>query len=265
PSVSLNFGRWLYDEVFALDPTKYRNLQLKVEHDKALGGCLPTAGNLRVFADLFDEKVVTPSGFLGAKEIFAFTPTQGATEYITLPTDDIIRMLMPINTNDAEEPDIQFETVKIDEDDGKRIIYDGYTMDLIRLAVNRQDRIQEYISGKITSGTLTLYLTACKDIQNVLIEQSHTDTYFSEAWSGGRVRVFTSGADVDFGGIHSGRCPHGSVPIYFGKQNDPDDWWNVARIGKARVQLTPRATADTVPGCDTAKTTELVGQFAIKY
>jgi len=30
---NINFGRFLYDEELALDPTKFTNLQLKVEHD----------------------------------------------------------------------------------------------------------------------------------------------------------------------------------------------------------------------------------------
>lgn len=259
-SVTLNFGRWLYDELFALDPNKYRNLQLRIEHDKSLGGCAPAAGNLRVFADLFDEKAVSPTGFLGAKEIFAYTPTAGAVEYIILPTDNTIRMLLVINTNDNEEPDIQFETIKIDEDDGKRIIYDGLTMDLLRLESNRFGRFTEYLSGRTGTAAESFYLSACKDIQLGVIGSSDTQAYFHGAWSGGRKRSIKGSATIEFGGNCSGRCPHGAMPILFGKPEDPDDWWNVRNIGKARIQLTPRSTT-----CDTNKTNEVVGQFAVHY
>jgi len=260
-SVTLNFGRWLYDEQFALDPGKFRNLQLRIVHDKALGGCLPTTGNLRVFADLFDEKVVTPVGYLGAKEIFSFTPTAGATEYIVLPTDEVIRMLIAMNTNDAEEPDVQFETVKIDEDDGKRVVYDGYTMDLIRMAANRFGRFTEYLSGRVGDAGADFYLSACKDIMLGVIGSSGTAAYFHGAWSGGRVRNIKGSATEEFGGSCSGRCPHGAVPIFFGKSDDADDWWDVSRIGKARVQLTPRSS----PAINTDKTTDLISQFAVRY
>lgn len=260
-AVTINFGRHLYDELFALDPNKFRNLQLRIEHDKALGGCTPTAGNLRVFADLFDEKVVTPVGFLGAKEIFSYTPTAGAVEYITLPTADPIRMLLFMNTNDAEEPDIEFETVKIDEDDGKHIIFDGLTMDLIRMESNRRDRFTEYFSGRVGTAGRAFYLTPCKDIMFGINGASGTAGYFHGAWSGGRSRNIKGSATVEFGGSVSGRCPHGAVPFMFGKQDDPDDWWDVGRVGKARVQLTPRAT----PAIDTAKTNDIIGQFAFRY
>lgn len=262
-SVTLNFGRWLYDEMFALDPNKYRNLQLRIEHDKALGGCTPTAGNIRVLADLFDERVVTPVGFLGAKEIFSYVPVQAATEYISLPVQDPIRMLMAINTNDNEEPDIQFERVKIDEDDGKHVIFDGLCMDLIRMEANRQDRFTEYLSGRVGTAGEEFYLSACKDIQLGVIGSSGTQAYFHGAWSGGRLRSIKGSATIEFGGNCSGRCPHGAVPIFFGRSDDPDDWWDVGRVGKARVQLTPRATAGG--GCDGNKTNDLIGQFAYRY
>lgn len=262
-SVTLNFGRYLYDEVFALDPNKYRNLQLRIEHNKALGGCTPTAGTIRVLADLFDQRVVTPVGFLGAKEIFSYVPTAGATEYITLPTQDSIRMLIAMNTNDNEEPDIQFESVKIDEDDGKRVIFDGLCMDLIRMEANRQDRFTEYLSGRTPTSGISFYLSACKDIQLGVIGSSGTQAYFHGAWSGGRKRSIKGSATIEFGGQCSGRCPHGAVPIFFGRSNEPDDWWDVGRVGKARVQLTPRVSGSG--GCDTNKTNDLLGQFAYRY
>ncbi len=259
-SVTLNFGRWLYDELYALDPNKYRNLQLRVEHDKALGGCTPTAGNLRVFADLFDQKLVTPTGFLGAKEIFSYVPTAGAAEYITLPTDDTIRMLLAINTNDNEEPDIQFETIKIDEEDGKRVIFDGLTMDLLRMEAAQYGRFTEYLSGRAGTGGASFYLSACKDIQLGAIGSSGTQAYFHGAWSGGRKRSIKGSATIEFGANCSGRCPHGAIPMIFGKLSDPDDWWDVRNIGKARIILTPRSS-----GCDTNKVNAIVGQLAVRY
>jgi len=42
----LNFGRYLYDPVFALDPTKFTNPQLKITHDGSQGGFAPFVGLL---------------------------------------------------------------------------------------------------------------------------------------------------------------------------------------------------------------------------
>ena len=262
-AVTINFGRHLWDELYALDPTKFRNLQLRIVHDKALGGCLPVAGDLRVLADLFDEKVITPVGYFAAKEVFSYTAVQAATEYITLPTDNPIRILIPMNSNDNEEPDIQFELIKIDEDDGKHVIYDGKCIDLIRMEANVRERFTEYMSGRVGTSGEEFYLSACKDIMFGINGASGTAGYFHGAWSGGSLRSLKGSATVEFGGSVSGRCPHGAVPFFFGKADDPDDWWDVGRIGKARVQLTPRATAGG--GCDGNKTNDVIIQTAVPY
>ena len=264
-AVSLYFGRRLYDPEFALDPTKFRNLQISILHDKALGGCTPTTGNLRVIADLFDEKVISPVGYLMSKEIKSFTPVQGTPEPIQLPGDLPIRKLLVMNTNDNEEPDVQFEKVKIDEDTDARILFEGLTMDLIRSMECRYGRFTEYLSGRAGPGGVDYYLTACKDIQLPTIVCSATAGYNHGAWSGGRKRNIRGSASLDFGCNVSGRCPHGAVPIFFGNQDDPADWWDVTKVGKPRLTVTPRATADAVAGCDTNKTTDIIVQSLRRY
>lgn len=257
----LNFGRRLYDPDLALDPMRFRNLQLSIAHDKALGGCIPVAGNIRVIADMFDEKSVTPTGFLLNKEVVSFTPEAGVGKYIELPLDNTIRKLLIMNTNDAEEPDVEFETIKIDEEDGKRVIIDCKTMDLIRSMDSRYPRFSEYFSGRVGTAGADFYLSACKDIMFGVIGSSGTAAYYHGAWSGGRKRNLKGSATQEFGGSVSGRCPHGAVPIFFGDQQDVEDWWDVSALGKARVIATPRSS----PAIDTAKTTDVIVQSLQRY
>ena len=164
-----------------------------------------------------------------------------------------------VNTNDNEEPDVEFETIKLVEDEGKRVLIECTCMDLIRTMECRYPRIQEYLSGRVGTAGEEFYLTACKDIMLGLNGASGTQAYYHGAWSGGRVRSIKGSATIEFGGQTSGRCPHGAVPILFGKQDDPTDWWDVSRIGKAQIQLTPRATTDT------NKNNVVVGQFKQRY
>lgn len=259
--VPINFGRYLYDPDLALDPSKFKNLQLRVSHDYSLGGCSPDNAYLRILADCFDEKVVTPSGYLQSKEIFSFTPATGAKEYVDLPVDNDIRKIVVLNTNDAEEPDIQFEQVKVDENKGKHVLFECLTMDLIRMASAVYSPFQEYLSGRMNAGAnWTAYLSACKDIQvGMLADAAATVPIF--IWSGGRVRVYTTAAAGFLGAVVSGRCPHGSVPILFGNQQDPADWWVLDRVDDARMKLTPRAA----PAIDLNKTTDTIVQSLQKY
>lgn len=258
-SVTLNFGRWLYDEMFALDPKKYNNLQLKITHNYALGGCSPASINIRVIADMFDEKMISPEGFLRSQEIFSYAPVASAKEYVDLPTEVPLRKLLIMNTNDNEEVHLEFEKVKIVEDEGKRVVFDCDTIDLLRTMEARYNRFGEYVSGRVGTAGEEFYLTQCKDIMFGIIGGSTTAAYYHGAWSGGRLRSLKGSATQVFGGHVTGRCPHGAVPIFFGKQDDPNDWWDLSRVGKAQAQITASS------GPDTNKNNVVVGQFKQRY
>lgn len=262
--IPLDFGRFLFDPELGLDPNKFKNLQLRVTHDYSLGGCSPDGAYLRVLADLFDQKSASPAGYLLNKEVKSFTPAEGATEYTSLPLDNNIRKLLIMNVNDNEEPDIQFEEVTIDEEDGKRVVFDGLCMDLIRDASTRFGRFTEYFSGHLEGTTADeFWVSACKDIQFGLVPDAASQMiYFT--WSGGRARTLTPAVSSYFGANVSGRCPHGAVPVFFGHQDDLNDWWDVTNVGKARVILRPRTVAGAIT-IDTEKTTDIIVQSAQRY
>lgn len=259
--VPINFGRYLYDTELALDPNRFKNLQLRISHDYSLGGCSPDDAYLRVFADLFDEKVPSPIGYLQSKEVFSYTPATGAGEYVHLPIDNDIRKIIIMNVNDNEEPDVQFESVLIDEDKGKHVLVDSLTLDIIRTSSLVYDRFNEYLSGHLAATTDDeFWLSACKDIQvGGLCDLN--DAVLTFTWTGGRARTFYGSSATYFGAIVSGRCPHGAVPILFGDQKDPADWWDIGKVGEARMRLTPRATV----AIDTEKTTDVIVQSLQRY
>lgn len=260
-AVPLNFGRRLYDPDLNLDPSKFNNLQLKISHDYSLGGCSPDNAYLRVIADMFDEKRPSPVGYLQSKEIFSYTPATSGIEYIGLPVDNNIRKIIVMNVNDNEEPDVEFESVVIDENKGKRVLVDCQTMDLIRSEAELYGRFTEYFSGHLAATTDDeFWLSACKDIQVGGLCDAN-DKILTFTWSGGRSRVFYGSAATYFGCIVSGRCPHGAVPILFGDQLDPGDWWNLDNVGEARLKLTARSSA----AIDTEKTTDVLVQSLQRY
>lgn len=262
--VPIDFGRWLYDPDLGLDPKRFKNLQLRVKHNYAFGGCSPDGAYLRVIADLFDQKAASPAGYLLNKEVKTFTPAEGSSEDTSLPVDNNIRKLIIMNVNDNEEPDVQFEDVVIDEEDGKRVIYDCKTMDLIRAASMRFGRFTEYFSGHLEGTTADeFWLSACKDIMLGLVPDAASQMIYY-TWSGGRTRTLTPAVSSYFGANVSGRCPHGAVPVFFGMQDDPNDWWEVQNVGKARIKLTPRSVAGAIT-IDTEKTTDIIIQSLQRY
>jgi len=54
----VSFGRKMFDELYALDPKRFNNVQIKIEHDLALGGSTGTVADLSVYAHVFDEKII---------------------------------------------------------------------------------------------------------------------------------------------------------------------------------------------------------------
>jgi len=58
----IDFGRYLYDPELAFDPTRFRNPQLKITHNRALVGADTSTHSIQIMAHLFDEKVINPDG-----------------------------------------------------------------------------------------------------------------------------------------------------------------------------------------------------------
>ena len=262
--IPLDFGRYLYDAELGLDPKKFKNLQLRIDHNYALGGSSPDAAFIRVLADMFDEKPASPTGYLQNKEIFSYYPALNATEYIELPLDNNIRKLLVINTNNSEEPDIIFSSVKVDEEDGKRVVVDCLTIDLIRAASQVYGRFGEYLSARIdAAGDRSVYLSACKDIMMPSLSDTAAGTVIY-IWSGGRLRALTLGAACFLNGEVTGRCPHGAVPVLFGDQRDLADWWDVTKVGKARLIL-PTGAINAAEIAAPTGTTDVIVQSLQRY
>jgi hypothetical protein len=125
---NINFGRWLWDPALALDPTKFRNPQLKITHNYRTCDTAATDATLEVYAHMFDGKKITPTGFLSPKELKTYTCGAAATiEQTDLPRDMIMRQLMIVGRAANYFPWQVANKVKISENGGKSIPYDFTT------------------------------------------------------------------------------------------------------------------------------------------
>ena len=107
------------------------------------------------------------------------------------------------------------------------------------MAAQHYSRIEEQFSIYNPTAARAGYFTCHKDLViNCL--QDGSSTYTTRAWSGGRKQTLTGQGTSFLYGTASGICPHGGIPILFGKQDNPDDWWDTTRVAKARLVLTPR-------------------------
>ncbi len=232
----LNFGRYLWDPVFAFDPKKFTNPQLKITHNMALGGSVPDAGELAVFAHIFDEKEITPTGFLMNKEQYGYTLVAGATEHIDLATDYPYRKLLLQAMSTSLQPWQQYNQIKLDQDNGRKmIINDEKVSNLLKL-IGEFPQFQEIIEAPTKNGTQTIPCAAGYERAAVLTGMSaDADAYLTQTY-GGSIKVADSAAAV-IDMIVSGFCPHNTFCLPFGLQNEPEDWFKVEDIGSLRLSL----------------------------
>jgi len=243
----LLFGRFLYDPEFALNTSKFRNPQLKITHDLSLGGSAPDAMELRVRADVFDNKIVDPAAFLMSKEIMSYTLVASANEYIDLPTDYPIRMLMLSSRSATKAPYEQFNQIKLTEDQDKKTVLEGYTSDFQKVLAGNYPLWQDLIYGTCSAAGVAHFITPTFDAYPSLASEGSGVAVGQAAFTNGGTKTIHGASSVNFMGIFTGRCPHGALPIPMGDLKEPSDWWDVSQLANARLKITAGSSCDTTP------------------
>lgn len=248
---NLNFGRYEYDPRFAFDRKRFLNPQLRIKHNCALGGQACDHGQLTVWAHCFDQKPVSPEGFLTAKEYYSYALGNNTYQYIDLPVDYPYRLMMIRSLRKWCAIWELFDEVKLSSDQDKHVIIDGATRQLIKLLDEKFGPYTETIQGKVGMGTTPFYLTPTSNSNCVVNALGGFRDYFQayQPW-GGYVEILAGAADTLFQAFMQGWAPHGALAIPFGDLRDPDDWFDVSAVGSLILRIhaiKDLATADT---CD---------------
>jgi len=245
-SFGLDFGRYLFDPELALNPAQFDNLVLKITYNEVTAGATDKDNHIAVYADVFDEKVVSPVGFLMSKEHWSAPLSAGAFEYVKLPTDYPIRQLILRAFKDAKEPKYTCVEAKIDEDNEKRIPFNWVMDDYQRLMMGVWLPISEGIVGNCMPGGVDLRYVTPTGYRTAFMGATQRDDAFYSGWAneGGIVTFYgTAGSTVI--GIARGWYPHHCWQFPFGDQRDLDDWYDVTTKGAVRLRL---KGGDTTPG-----------------
>lgn len=239
--IGINFGRKLWDPILAFDPKKFKNPQLKLTLDIDAGGNASTSNKLKVWAAMFDQKEVAPTGFLMHKEIKSYTMAASAHEYTDLPRDYPYRKMFIRNLEAGTEPCQNIGKVKLSEDQDKRVVFDHDMIDIYRALHVDELKLVEQIMFAAKTATCNVFTTAterCTATFDTWAAAVGTDTFASYGSAGGRM-VVDAGADENAVAIVSGFVPHGAFEIPFGDQDDPADWYDVTKgIGSLRLDIT---------------------------
>ena len=249
---SINFGRYLYDTMLALDPNKFRNLQLKVTWDEDAANTSVVVNELTVTAHVFDEKKVSPRGFLMAKEVFSYTPVASGFEYVDLPTDYPYRKLVLKSDSTDLNPFVTIDQFKISENNDKVIPVNLTGEELFRLTKDDFPRMQNRMTMDAVVTAKTIYVVPSYDNA---INIEYDGTAFVTAQSLFAAPTYTNqsialAASVDIqadNASYSGLCPHSCLVYEFGDQNDVADFYDVRNIGSLQLQMKGAAAVGTSP------------------
>lgn len=239
------FGRYLYDPLLALDPKKFSNPQIKVTHNLASGGSAPDAATLEIFADVFDEKVPSPIGFLMQKEWYSWTtPSAAANEYIDLPNDHIIKRIGIVGYKADLWWDNIFSEIELDEENKKRLPWSIDAYDLMQLAITKYGQYHETLVGTGPSVADHTWFVTPTEVPAPMISVigDPSNAYIAAERTGGYIEL-TIAAVSAFRAFIAGTIPHGMIPLDCGIQANHDDWYDVTKKGKVKLRVKAGGTA----------------------
>lgn len=244
-----HFGRKLWDPRLALDTKRFRNPQLKITHNRALKDASSSAHELKILGYIFDEKQITPEGFLMSKEIKAYTSgAADSYEYTDLPLDHPLRKLLIYAYDDAYSPHQVAKEIRLSENNDRRIPIDEGLSTIMKQVNSMYPRFQETLYGPLTAVVSDHYVTPSFDA--VVTGTPETTPAYLAVESGALhspIGLYCN-AGLTVRATVSGFNPHSVVPLDFGDQQDPADWYDVTKLGnlKARVKAGTAGTAGAV-------------------
>ena len=239
---AIDFGRYLFDPVLAFDPKRFNNPQLKITWDEDASCASTETSYIEVIADVFDEFVVSPIGFLMAKEHHSYTPAaNNAYEYIDLPTDHPIRQILVRAFLTQKTPDTVVDEIRISEDNDKRVVLDQeltrYVKQMCGVWTPIQELWEEYATI-VTSTTYYRYFTPSSVYSSALAAPHQGFKVFAteDSMRGGYLPWH--GEDgIMFRGHVTGWLPLHCIQFPFGIADEIDSWYDVTQKGSVMLRL----------------------------
>lgn len=245
--IPIFFGRYLGDPELALDPRKFRNLQLKFDWNIGTD-YVSASGRLTVVPRLLPA-TVTPMGFLMTKEIKSWTTAENGDEPTGLPTDHNIRRIMVRSYESGISVAEALTKIKLSIDKDKEIIFNMSAEELAELCFETYGAFELCKQDFVGDG----------DTRNKWVDSCHlaTDSRYGSLVCGGRGVIATVNSWYrniykveleDAAGAHAtdeivyalcrGELPESTYCYNFGRKDVIADWLDVAGIGSLELIAT---------------------------
>lgn len=233
----LPFGRFFGDKVYAFDPTKFDNPEIKVTFNlaavRAVAATAFATGTLglTIIAHVFQEEEVAPVGMLTLKQVEGWTSAATGDYKTDLPVDFPYRRLIirAYKANTLVEDNIS--NVKLSLEQGDIIPFDIRVDDFYRIMHAQYGPIDYMQQFYAQNGDILLYDVPTENV--VLLNGEITDEFanlISPAGGSAQLSLYThAGAAVAtrrllWAKIH-GLNFHHTIAYDFGNPQDPETWF----------------------------------------
>jgi len=236
---ALDFGRYLWDELLAFLADRFTNPQLKITYDENVADTTCSENEIEVWADIFDEKVINPLGFLMPIEHFAYTPgTSGSYETISLPEDRPIRQILVRAHMDGREPWYNISEARFDEGTLDRIPWEYTSLEYyFRRMQAVWPMIRTPFQAVPNTAGRTYYIPQSEYWASLnLLPASAAATYYEAGTGAAGGKISLKGAEVQAIGEALGYLPWSCFQFPLGKQDVIEDWYDPAGK-KPRLRL----------------------------
>ena len=246
--IPIRFGRWLYDQVYAFNPSKHKNPQLRFTFNEA---AVNTADSDGFTSDSWTftlhvrlmEGAPAPKGFLSYRTVESFTSVAGGARRVEMPVDKPIRYLICRAYESTVALYTSITHHKLSINGGASVPFDLAARDFINVACENFKPITRRYTAFITDGDVSEtfmgvphngHLTA--DIAGCIL----TGNFYIN----GTVLVYrkNEGGAADTPGMtyisNTGWAMHNTLIYPFGDRMKPEDWLVPPKDGKLDYYVT---------------------------
>jgi len=244
--IGINFGRFLYDPLYALDPKRFNNLQLRITLDSGVGANTCASLYLTAHACLFETQPIGLKGFLMSKEFKQWTMASSTHNYTDLPLDFPYRALFLRAYLAGTESNQCVANIKLSEDQDKRIPFDDDPFILYSTLLANLPRCKEEYWFATAASQRLMYIAPTTRVTAIGAEWAETATNYGTAFydgDGGALKTICSTTGMNTQVHVEGDVPHAVFQLPFGDQQNPDDWYDVRNLGSLRADITGGASA----------------------
>lgn len=244
----LQFGRWHGDTVYAFDPSRFSNPQLRIKWNlaavRAVAATAFATGTMTftAIADVM-EGAAQPQAMLTVKQHYSFTTAASGDETIEVPTDQRLKALMVQSIGTSEGGLCGISNLKLTGDEDKLVVFDMRKTDLQRLITLKNPPFVYKHLFYAKDGD-TLYPILKQDESVALTVDAGDDTlgYLNYGIGSGALDLTvggsSDGAENVINGEVQGFSPYNMAWIDLGEFDDPSMWMDTTSFRRLRLKLT---------------------------